>query len=149
MIGPNGCGKSSVMDAFGFIGDCLQSGVEGAFDKNNRGGFERLRTQGQKGPLQFDLYYRENPDERPISYSLQINIDANNRPYVAKERLRQRRPEQWTGWPLSYLNLTDGKGLAWTEEGNKKTRVELEDDQHLGITSLGNLKEHPRIVAFR
>jgi predicted ATPase len=149
MIGPNGCGKSSVMDAFGFIGDCLRSGVEGACDKNNRGGFERLRTQGQEGPLKFDLYYRESPADRPISYSLHINIDSKHRPYVAKERLRQRRPGQTRGWPFSYLDLNDGKGSTWAGAENKKTPVELEDDQHLGITSLGNLKEHPRIVALR
>ncbi|MDM8551427.1 AAA family ATPase [Desulfobacterales bacterium HSG2] len=27
-IGPNGCGKSSLLDAFGFLSDCLKEGVE-------------------------------------------------------------------------------------------------------------------------
>ncbi len=153
MIGPNGCGKSSVMDAFGFIRDCLQNGVEGACDKEHRSGFERLRTQGQIGPIKFDIYYRESAEARPISYSLHVSIDKNGRPTVSHERLRQRRIGQLRGWPLSYLD--NGKGYVWAGhseknvEGSDKIAVELDDDQRLGITSLGNLKEHPRIVAFR
>jgi predicted ATPase len=45
VIGANGVGKSSLLDALGFIGDCLNEGVEAACDKPHRGGFERLRTQ--------------------------------------------------------------------------------------------------------
>lgn len=32
VIGKNGVGKSSIFDAFGFISDCLKSGVEYACD---------------------------------------------------------------------------------------------------------------------
>ena len=42
VIGPSGNGKSTLADAFGFIADCLEMGVEAACDANNRGGFERL-----------------------------------------------------------------------------------------------------------
>lgn len=47
VVGANGVGKSSLLDALGFIGDCLTEGVESACDKQHRGGFERLRTQGE------------------------------------------------------------------------------------------------------
>jgi AAA15 family ATPase/GTPase len=39
MIGPNGCGKSTFMDIFEFIRDCLAVGIEEACDKPHRGGF--------------------------------------------------------------------------------------------------------------
>ena len=55
VIGANGVGKSSLLDALGFIGDCLTEGVEAACDKQHRGGFERLRTQGASGPIQFEI----------------------------------------------------------------------------------------------
>ncbi len=155
VIGSNGCGKSSLLDAVGFIGDCLKLGVEEACDLAHRGGFERMRTRGQTGPIQFEIYYREDSRSRPISYSLHIDIDRQRRPYVAHERLRQRRKGQSVGQPFSFLEVTASSGFAWAgaatekEEGNRKIEVHLEDRQRLGITTLGNLAEHPRIVAFR
>jgi len=155
IIGPNGSGKSSLMDAFGFIGDCLAEGVEEACDKSHRGGFERLRTKGQTGPIQFEIYYRQDKNSRPISYSLSIDIDRTSRPIVTYERLRQRRKGQTVGQPYSFLEVTTGRGFAWAgeaaekEEGSQKVEVRLEDPQRLGITTLGNLADHPRIVKFR
>ena len=156
VIGPNGSGKSALMDAFGFIGDCLASGVEEACEKSHRGGFERLRTKGQSDPIRFEIYYREESKARPISYSLEIDLDkTTGRPYVYHERLRQRRKGQSWGWPFSFLEVTNSKGYAWAgeatenEEGSKKIDVKLKDPRRLGITTLGNLAEHPRIVLFR
>ena len=47
VIGPSGSGKSTLADAFGFIADCLDMGVEAACDANNRGGFENLLMSGK------------------------------------------------------------------------------------------------------
>lgn len=156
VIGPNGSGKSALMDAFGFIGDCLASGVEEACEKSHRGGFERLRTKGHSEPIKFEIYYREESKARPISYSLEIDLDkTTGRPYVYHERLRQRRKGQSWGWPFSFLEVTNSRGYAWAgeatenEEGSKKIDVKLKDPRRLGITTLGNLAEHPRIVLFR
>ena len=179
VIGKNGVGKSTLFDSFGFLADCLKAGVEEACDKNGRGGFQKIRSKGQGGPIEFEIYYREDGNSRPITYELSIDLDKTNRPYVSKERLRQRRKGQTTGWPFSFLILENGKGLAWegkegyaveeTEEkinlgkllndilaGKKKTIetketefVELEDKRKLGIATLGSLKQHPRISAFR
>lgn len=44
VIGRNGVGKSSLFDAFGFLADCLKSGVDEACDAHNRGGFDRIRS---------------------------------------------------------------------------------------------------------
>ena len=57
VIGKNGVGKSTLFDAFGFLADCLKIGVEEACDSRGRGGFERIRSQGQKGPIEFQVYY--------------------------------------------------------------------------------------------
>ncbi|MGL4206118.1 MAG: AAA family ATPase, partial [Aeromonadaceae bacterium] len=87
VIGANGSGKSSLMDALGFIGDCLQEGVQSACDKPHRGGFERLRTQGLTEPIKFEIRFRQNSDARPISYSLHIDCDKHGRAVVVYERL--------------------------------------------------------------
>ena len=99
IIGPNGSGKSSLMDALGFIGDCLLFGVEEACDMPHRGGFDRLRTRGLKEAIKFEIYYRQEKLSRPISYSLHINLGGDGRPFVAYERLRQRRKGQSKGRP--------------------------------------------------
>ena len=155
IIGANGCGKSTLMDALGFIGDCLRVGVEEACDQPHRGGFDRLKTRGQTGPIQFEIYYRESSSDRPISYSLHIDADQKGRPAVVYERLRQRRKGSSRGQPYSFLEVRDGEGVAWagestvTEEGSESINVKLDDRRKLGVTTLGNLTEHPRIVSFR
>ena len=49
VIGKNGVGKSVLFDAFGFLADALKSGVDEACDARGRGGFEKMRTQGETG----------------------------------------------------------------------------------------------------
>ncbi|HEX6902953.1 MAG TPA: AAA family ATPase [Thermoanaerobaculia bacterium] len=144
-IGPNGSGKSSLLDAFGFLADCLREGVEGACDKPQRGGFLKLRTQGRTGPVRFELYYRENLQARPITYSFAVD-EIHGVPAVVEETLRQR---------TLFLQLERGKGRVWAGEGAedeeraKSLEIELDDVGRLGITTLGQLKEHPRIVGLR
>jgi predicted ATPase len=158
VIGKNGSGKSSLFDAFGFISDCLATDVEAACDIKQRGGFEGLRSKGVLEPIRFELYYREAPSERPITYELSIDIDSSGRPYVAAEVLRQRRKRQSYGRPFPFLRLDHGKGQVWAgeeavetdaEEGKARIDVELTDLRQLGIATLGTLKEHPRIKRFR
>ena len=179
VIGKNGVGKSTLFDAFGFLADALKSGVEEACDSRGRGGFERIRTQGEKGPIEFEVYYKEDGNARPITYEVSIDADRSGRPYVLKERLRQRRRGQKRGWPFSFLILDRGKGVVWKgdregrqideeqeefdlsglmksiesgqaqEESRETEVVALEDVRRLGIATLGSLKQHPRISAFR
>jgi predicted ATPase len=155
VIGANGSGKSSLMDALGFIGDCLTEGVQAACDKPHRGGFERLRTQGIDESIKFEIRYRQTSDSRPISYSLHINCDKYGRPVVAYERLRQRRKGQSSGWPHSFLTIENGEGTVWAgeasdkSEGTRHDEIKMADRQVLGIASLGTLADHPRIAAFR
>lgn len=180
VIGKNGVGKSAFFDAFGFLADCLKSGVEEACDLRGRGGFDRIKSQGQDGPIEFEVYYKEGGNARPITYELSIGLDKFSRPYVQKERLRQRRKGQKHGWPFSFLVLNEGKGVVWKgereglkidedkvlkfdlmglidvikkgedqEERREAEVVELEDKRKLGIATLGSLKQHPRISAFR
>ncbi len=174
VIGKNGVGKSTIFDAFGFLADCLKNGVEEACDSRERGGFNRIHSQGQEGSISFEIYYKHDGKSRPITYELAIALDSYKRPYVQKERLRQRRKGQRAGWPFSFLILENGKGVVWKydeqgqqideeketldlskliddvkEESKEREVVELSDKRKLGISSIGALKQHPRISAFR
>ncbi len=158
VIGKNGVGKSTLFDAFGFVADCLSSDVEAACDMKQRGGFERMLSRGQSGPLRFEIYYREGHGERPMTYELSIAQDSSGRPFVESEVLKQRRKGQKHGRPFPFLRLAHGKGAVWAgedaveiegEEDRTLEMVELTDLRQLGISTLGTLKEHPRIKRFR
>ena len=179
VIGKNGVGKSSLFDAFGFLADCLKLGVEEACDSRGRGGIERIRSQGSDASIEFEIYYREEPRSRPITYELAIDQDEFGRPYVSRERLRQRRKGQKHGRPFSFLMMNNGEGVVWKEEAQgrqidegevsmsdlmrwihrfltegSEERAETEiiglrDKRKLGIATLGALKQHPRISSFR
>jgi predicted ATPase len=162
VIGKNGVGKSTLFDAFGFVADCLSTDVESACDLKERGGFDRLRSMGVEEPIRFEIYYREAPNERPITYELSISQDETGRPFVESELLKQRRKGQKHGRPYPFLRLYHAKGTVWAgeeavedesdseaEEDGTQTLVELTDTRQLGIATLGTLKEHPRIKRFR
>ncbi len=178
VIGKNGVGKSSLFDAFGFLADCLKLGVEEACDSKGRGGFDRIRSQGRNDSIEFQIYYKQEGKSRPITYELAIDADKIGRPYVKLERLRQRRKGQKHGRPFSFLLLNEGKGVVWKgeevgpqidegktgfdliklmeeieatsqEESRETEIIELQDKRKLGIATLGALKQHPRISAFR
>ena len=179
VIGKNGAGKSTLFDAFGFLADALKHGVEEACDKRGRGGFNKIRTLGQTGPIAFVVYYREHDEARPITYKLSIDVDDAGRPYVCSEELSQRRIGQTHNVPFPFLWLQSGEGIAWT--GDEKVAevpdngsdffdhkdlnlfskevsavfkkeaevVKLQDHRKLGVATLGALQQHPRISKFR
>ena len=180
VIGKNGVGKSSLFDAFGFLADCLKLGVEEACEARGRGGFDRIRSQGSDGPIEFHIYYREEPNAQPITYLLEIDKDDSGRPYVSNELLHQRGEGQESGQSFLILWVGKGQGFAWkgnaqgqqvdesdpllsdwgelirhfkresTGEKNAKLEgFELQDKRTLAITTLGALKQHPRIATFR
>lgn len=177
IIGKNGVGKSALFDAFGFLSEALKSNnVEEACNARGRGGFDKIRTQGTTDPIAFDVYYREHGNARPITYQIAISADEYGYPYVLRERFRQRRKGESRGWPFSFLILDKGKGVVWkgilegiqfvedmenfdlfqsildsTEltETTETEEIEMDDHRQLGIATLGALKQHPRISAFR
>ena len=147
-------------------------GVEEACDVHGRGGFDRLKSQNESGSISFEIYYREAPQSRPITYEVAFDADEHGRPFVASERLRQRRRGQKHGRPFSFLYLNAGRGAAWVgdsagvnvkddqlsveqlfsevdEESGESETIEMDDPRRLGIAKLGALKQHPRISAFR
>ena len=175
VIGKNGVGKSTLFDAFGFLADALRFGVEDACDSRERGGFRRLRSQGRCGPIRYEVVYLEQGSARPIFYMLDIDEDDSGRPFVSSEALWQPSNRQESGHSFAFLIVKDGKGVVWagesgvdvdagggfgkvisalidhafSDESTELEAVHLEDTRRLAIATLGSLKQHPRIVAFR
>ena len=176
VIGKNGVGKSSLFDAFGFLADCLKLGVEEACDERGRGGFDRIRSQGT-GYIAFDVSYRGEQNAQLITYELLIGKDENGRPKVWYEALQQRRGEQsyfflivlngqglaWKGeaegqinnqqpvggFEFSRFSARINESGGSSSEADDTESVALHDNRRLGIATLGAMRQHPRIVAFR
>ena len=208
VIGKNGSGKSVLFDAFGFLADALKFDVETACDTRERGGFEKIRSQGITGAIGFYVRYREYENAPPITYQIAIDADGTSgRPFVLFELLKEGESGQELGDPMSFLMLVNSSGVVWKgkqegykindiqdalksinrtkdikiefqegEQVNSKIKdfepqfnlalqdalksliktgsseaeiVELDDPRKLGIATLGALKQHPRISAFR
>lgn len=154
VIGSSGSGKSTIADAFGFIADCISTDVETALNIKNRGGFDKLITQGSSGMISIALSYQSD-DTRSLSYVLSVGKDAQNRPCALAETLSLGL------LPPSYdkkvlLRLDEGKGGVY--EGKiipngkfpleQLKTVELSDSRKLGIVTLGALKQYPIISEF-
>lgn len=157
VIGKNGVGKSSFFAAFGFLADCMETDLDTACNARNRGGFDKIRSSGIFEPVSFTICYRESSNERPITYEVSIDQNAQGLPIVVSERLRQRRKNNTSGQPLSFLNLSGGKGTVWTgndaldgiEDRFAKQDVVL-DPHKLGIVTLAeHIEENPRIKKFK
>lgn len=106
--------------------------------------------------MSFELLFSDDEPTRPIVYAFSVDVDAGGVPQVITESLRQRRRGETRGKPYHFLKLTKGKGKVWAGdyvEGGADdphaTVTELADENRLGLTTLGNLAEHPRIVKLR
>ena len=157
LIGPHNSGKSTLLDVFRFLADCLMEGVETACNKPHRGGYDRIHNAEANGPMSFQLYYREWKGAKPITYELVIDT-RNGRPVIASETLLQRRRGSDNGppRPFAFLELSNGIGKVWPGEAPENAEAEVEEDANgvdvnlanltqLGIMTFGRLKEYPRI----
>lgn len=145
IIGSNGCGKSTLIDALAFLGDCLAEGVKSACDKPHRGGIERLLTREQDHLIQFEIYYRHKDSSTCRGYYLCIGKDKTDQPYIVHEYLGETIKYIETN--AFYLSLKKGHGDV--KMGTDRIDVNLTDHQRLGISTFGNLANYPHIVAFR
>lgn len=155
VIGKNGVGKSTIFDEFGFLADCLATDVEQACDLRQRGGFQRLVSQGSGGEIGFELAFRPPGEAHLIEYRLMIGLDKSKRPFVRSELLRQHRIVAGANRSFSFLQLKSGAGRAWAGNGVSrksaadKVDVRMRNPRQLAVATYGALQEHPRIGLFR
>lgn len=148
LLGPNGCGKSTLFDVFAFLAECFESGLRRAWDK--RGRARELKSRGGKGPVLIEIAYREQPSRPVITYHLEVDED-NGRPIVEREWLQWRRGPY--GKPFRFLDYTDGDGRVISGElpdaVDERIEVPLSSSDTLAVNALGQLADNPRVVALR
>lgn len=148
LLGPNGSGKSTLFDVFSFLSECFQFGLRHAWDRRGRG--KELKTRGAKGPVVFELKYRETPKDPIITYHLAIDEGAKG-PEVVEEWLRWKRGSN--GQPFRFLEFRRGVGRAVSGElpdaEDQRKDTTLRSPDLIAVNTLGQLAEHPRVAALR
>lgn len=151
-IGANGTGKTTLIDVFGFLRDCLSGSARSAVQK--RAGFAQLVSRGHETEtieieLKVDLDFTKSEGRsRRVTYSLGVG-EVGRRVQVRHERLSWRRGSY--GRPFNFLDFKDGKGVAVVESegafGEQVPEEDLERDEEtldspdiLALKALGNLK---------
>lgn len=88
-VGPNGTGKSTLIDLFAFIQDALRENVQAAVDR--RGGFTEVRTRDRTGHIEVEIVVATGRSrvEEPgaFTYGLKVGLNAG-RPVIKDEYLR-------------------------------------------------------------
>ena len=178
VIGRNGVGKSCLFDAFGFLADCLKRGVEeacdarGGPDRIHSQGSEgpirfmiRYRQDRRTQPMTYTLAIDKDDAGRPyvaLELLSQQRKGRTRRLPLCFLMLNEGEGVAWKGdaqgRPID-AGKESGSDLTRlikqfvnisNEEKNAETEiVELQDKRRLGIATLGALKQHPRIAAFR
>ena len=153
IVGANGSGKSTFFDALSFLKECLIENVSQAVAR--RGGLRELVTRGQSGPVGITVKFRERGG-RLATYLLEI-ANKDGRAIVSREILRYTRRRGKAGRPWHFLDFSEGRGYAITnesaygQEGATEKREErvLDDPSTLAIKGLGQFREFPVVSDFR
>lgn len=106
LIGQNGTGKSTLIDALSFLADSLKIGIDEACYLRNRGGFNRLHSQGTQEDIVFEVCYQSTINGL-MHYALSINSNASGRPFITHERLSSESQAQFEFDGVDLTDITD------------------------------------------
>jgi predicted ATPase len=145
LIGANGTGKTTFIDVFGFLRDCLSGNARTAVQK--RAGFTQLVSRGHEEEsieieLKVDLTFTDGKKRR-ITYLLNIG-ERDRRVVVKREQLK------WTrgggGKPFNFIDFEEGKGSAVedrpdvAEQDLQREEQALDSPDILALKGLGQFK---------
>ena len=116
LIGANGTGKTSFIDVFGFLRDCLVHNVRTAVQK--RAGFAQLVSRGHEGEaieieLKVQLDFEKEGKSRTVTYRVEV-AEEGRKIVVVREILSFRRRGN-KGQPFHFIDFTRGEGQAVEE----------------------------------
>jgi len=154
LVGANGSGKSTLFQVFAFLKEALASNVRTALIKlGGSMGFREVRSRNSKGNIEIEVKFRERSNAPLVTYFLSIG-EKNGDPFVEREILKYRRGS--SGQPWHFLNFSNGKGTAVTNELDEVTDVnELKREEQklkakdiLAVKGLAQFERFPAVMAL-
>ncbi|WP_260011369.1 AAA family ATPase [Leisingera aquaemixtae] len=152
LVGANGTGKSTLIDVFGFLKDCLIHNVRSAVQK--RAGFKQLVSRGFETEaieieLKVQLDFEQEQKSRTVTYVLHVSEDRG-KAIVAREVLKFRRRGN-KGQPFHFIDVSRGEGIAVAETTDSfdavvdhssldREEVSLDSPDILAIKALGQFR---------
>ena len=154
LIGRNGSGKSTVLDALSFLSDCLKEGVSAASAAPARLGYTEMRTHGTCSEMELEVAVDAPDRSCVLDYTLRLDCDAHGRPVVGLESVR-RLVTNPDGTPafLELLHLESGQGFVLeTAEDPSGASVQrkagVADLRMPGLSTYGARLAHPELCAL-
>lgn len=152
-LGANGTGKSTLFDVFGFLHDALTDNVKAALLK--RGGFKEVISRNEKGPIEIEIKFRNEPEDPLVTYELHIGLNELGLPIVTRELLKYRRGQN--GKPWHFLDFSNGSGTAIVNESDyglesaqeQREEQKLDSPDILAIKGLGQFQKFRQVAAIR
>jgi len=120
LIGANGAGKTSFLDALSLLSASASGGLNGALSR--LGGVSSLLTRGKSETLSFDIEM-EVPGHEPLEYALRISSSGVGYSLTG-EVLSQRHAGHEE--PLKYIDSSDGDIRYYDSEKKRLLRPEWE-----------------------
>ncbi|MDR2705900.1 MAG: AAA family ATPase [Planctomycetaceae bacterium] len=152
-IGASGTGKSTILDLFSFISDCLEHGLDEAL--NRRGGFDAVYHRGGEGPISFGLIYRACSDpSSPLTYAVNIEKKPGSQhAYIEMEALVYRDSQHSGVTPILLFQNGD-KSMRhlnpWFGAGTLELDfVKRTDNKHLALAALANYENLPDVPQLK
>jgi len=151
--GDSGTGKTTILDVFSFLGDCIKHGINTAL--TSRGGFKAVCHFGVTEPISIGIVYRPCAENRTLTYILNINQDQRTRiPFVEMEGIiyRDVQPDKKPCPVLLFQNGEKHTRLIqpWVgASGFDIDRVKQTRNQSLALAVLAQFEDLPDIPQFK
>ena len=151
--GDSGTGKSTILDVFAFLADCINHGINDALAQ--RGGFESVYHFGGGGPISIGIVYRPCAEQRSLTYILNIDFDKRTKHPLVETEAIIYRDHQPGSQPRPVLLFQNGEKLTrlvqpWVgASGSAIDQIKRTDGMHLALSALAQFEDLPDIPQFK